>query len=606
MVSIPRVSHQIFVWSLSTLVGVVVMALAAATVVQWRQAESVESAARIKDDSLVVMTFYLEREVWRFNTAMQSSAQGALATDEERALRFDILLSRIELLRNNPSVARLYKTEEYRVLMPRLERWLQLATPLADQKRWHDMAWKPLMVEWRALTPDVQALTAASDVVTGRLAEEQVQMVHEQSRWIAWLTTTQVVALLLGAAGLLFYQQRQLAARRAQKRLNEALEQAKVEAETVSRGKSQFLANMSHELRTPFNGILGMLTLLEKTPLTPHQQDLMQTARGSAEHLLRLLQDLLEVSALEAGKVQIRPEAADMLMVIQDVHRAVEVLAAQKGLKLVLAGDALMPQWVKVDATRLRQILFNVLGNAVKYTERGGIELHVRSSDAGDQIDWTIDIQDTGIGMSPETLQSLFERFYLGDPSLTRKQSGSGLGLEISRSLARLMGGDLTVTSTLGRGSTFRLTLRTPSVVTPVALTAVQTADAVKPEPLRVLVAEDHPVNRKVVGLLLQSLGHQVSFAENGLQALQQAQCMDFDLILMDIHMPEMDGLASTREIRALKGPRSEVPIVALTADVMNAAVDEAVAAGMNAFLAKPLQRSQLEAVLPRKRRSAN
>jgi two-component system, sensor histidine kinase len=595
-----RVSHRLFVGCLSLVVGIVVFALAVATVVQWRQAEFVESAARLKDDSLTVMTFSVEREIWRFNAAMQPHQAGALAADEELALRFDILLSRIALLRNNPTVARLYKSDEYRDLMPKLEHWVYRATPLVDQKKWHDRAWPPLMRELSVLAQDAQALTAASDGMTSRLAQEQVAMVHQQSRWIAWLAATQMGALLLSAAGLLLYLRRQREARAAQKRLNEALVEANVQAEAANHYKSQFLANMSHELRTPFNGILGMLTLLEKTPLTAHQHDLIQTAQNSAEHLLRLLHDLLEVSALEAGQVHVRPEAADMLTVIREVHRAVDVLAGQKGLKFVLSCETKPPVWVSVDVTRLRQILFNVLGNAVKYTERGGIELHVRPHDTGDQIDWVIDIQDTGIGMSPETLLRLFERFYLGDPSLTRKQAGSGLGLEISRSLARLMGGDLTVTSTLGRGSNFRLTLSTPVVPAVLPLKGESGLDDIPVKPLHVLVAEDHPINRKVVGLLLQSMGHRVSFAEDGLQALDQARDHDFDLILMDIHMPVMDGLASTRQIRALVGPRASVPIVALTADVMHAAVEQALAVGMNSFLSKPLQRKQLEAVLSR------
>jgi CheY-like chemotaxis protein len=209
----------------------------------------------------------------------------------------------------------------------------------------------------------------------------------------------------------------------------------------------------------------------------------------------------------------------------------------------------------------------------------------------------------------------LFERFHWGDASLTRKQSGSGLGLEISRSLARLMGGELTACSQLGEGSVFTLSLKTPwATLTAGAAPAPGSGGSASPDPLepglsnealRVLVAEDHPINRKVVGLLLQSMGHQVSFAEDGQQALTIASQSDFDLVLMDIHMPVMDGLSSARHIRALPGERGQVPIVALTADVMNDAQTQAMAAGMNAFLSKPLQKTQLQAVMPLKRRQA-
>jgi CheY-like chemotaxis protein len=230
-------------------------------------------------------------------------------------------------------------------------------------------------------------------------------------------------------------------------------------------------------------------------------------------------------------------------------------------------------------------------------------------------VQWQIDIADTGIGMSEATQQGLFERFHWGDASLTRKQTGSGLGLEISRSLARLMGGELSASSQLGQGSVFTLRLRTPwsavsAAMAPTPSTgALQAPEAMEAaseqDALHILVAEDHPVNRKVVGLLLQSMGHQVSFAEDGQQAITQASQADFDLVLMDIHMPVMDGLSSARHIRALSGARGQVPIVALTADVMNDAAEQAMAAGMNAFLSKPLQKNQLQAVLPRKRRQA-
>jgi CheY-like chemotaxis protein len=209
-------------------------------------------------------------------------------------------------------------------------------------------------------------------------------------------------------------------------------------------------------------------------------------------------------------------------------------------------------------------------------------------------VRWEIDIVDTGIGMSEATQKGLFERFQWGDASLTRKQSGSGLGLEISRSLVRLMGGELTARSQLGQGSVFTLSLKTPwATLAAGAAPAPGSGDSASPDPLepglanealRVLVAEDHPVNRKVVGLLLQSMGHQVSFAEDGQQALMQASQFDFDLVLMDIHMPVMDGLSSTRHIRALPGERGRVPIVALTADVMSDAAEQATAAGMTPF----------------------
>jgi CheY-like chemotaxis protein len=286
---------------------------------------------------------------------------------------------------------------------------------------------------------------------------------------------------------------------------------------------------------------------------------------------------------------------------MMNVEAIMRPLAIQKGLSFLVPDLPAEPVWVKSDATRLRQILLNLLNNAIKFTEQGQVSLHFRQSSEETSLRFfEFSICDTGIGLDETSLGKLFQRFYQVDSGLSRKFSGVGLGLEISLSLARLLGGDIHVQSQPGQGSNF--TVRLPLVSHQPEM--VEAAPPSAPlsitdnEKLRILVAEDHPVNQKFLAFLLQRLGHQATFCENGEIALQTLDKEDFDVVLMDIHMPVMDGLTATRAIRSRSCRKAQIPIIALTADVFKEARESATAAGVNAFIPKPVQLQELQNAL--------
>lgn len=618
--------HSRFLLWLGLVTAVLAVGLLITLGAMLQQARTAEGTIRLQDDSSTAFTFNFEREFLRFRNELSLALYRppTQANWDQVQLRYEILLSRAELLHQTPNIAPLRASPEYEGLTLRLNTLLKSVDPLMAQPWQHRAALHGILDTLYALGPEVQALSFVANRLVSQLIEEQLNTLHEQNHVITWLLVAQAVGLFGAAIALWMRQRHQRRAQMALEALNTELRYAKAQADNASREKSQFLANMSHELRTPFNGMLGMLDMLEEEgPLSQHQRDCIKTAKNSAQHLLRLLNEILDMSALEAGKMSITPEPTDMARLLHDVQALMQAAATQKGLQLLHTGELPQPAWVLADATRVRQILFNLLHNAIKFTERGQVVLDVHASASADTLHWRIVVRDTGIGMSPETLEQLFQRFYQVDGSSTRKFGGTGLGLEISRTLARLMGGDLTASSELGQGSALTLTLDTPRcpappscaevptpVVTPLAPHAPQAASPptntlptrAPTPPLRILVAEDHPTNQKFVGMLLDRLGHHVTFANNGQEALD---CIarapgTFDLVLMDIHMPEMDGLAATRLIRALPNGQGQMPIIALTADVMNDAPERALEAGIDEFLTKPLQKSQLQAALQR------
>ncbi|MBI1199569.1 MAG: response regulator [Phenylobacterium sp.] len=368
------------------------------------------------------------------------------------------------------------------------------------------------------------------------------------------------------------------------------------DAQAASRAKSAFLATMSHEIRTPLNGVLGMVQAMDAGRLEIDQRDRLHVIQESAQALLGVLNDVLDMAQIESGRAEIRPNAFRLDVLADSLRRLYEPLAAEKGLgfQLDLEGEGAAWRWG--DAGRLRQIVSNLISNALKFTEQGEIRVVLRLE--GEHL--TGAVEDTGVGMSPEAQASIFERFVQVDDTITRRIGGTGLGLAISRDLAQLMGGDIWCRSEPGRGSTF--TLRLPL---PAAEGAADPDAGAEPEVVatgRVLVVDDNPTNRLVLGALLGGLGMSHGVACDGVEALESFASETWDAILMDVHMPHMDGLAAARAIRAREevSGRLRTPIVAVTASVLSHEVDGYLEAGMDAVLAKPIQLSALAECLGR------
>lgn len=405
-------------------------------------------------------------------------------------------------------------------------------------------------------------------------------------------------------------------------RAREEADEARIVAENASRAKSRFLAMMSHELRTPMTAVIGMGDLLMGTDLSERQTSFVKTLRSSAGTLLSILNDVLDFSKIEAGQLTLEAIDFSLPRLIDDVVQLFLVRAAAKGLTLSASVADDTPRHVRSDPTRLRQVLFNLVSNAIKFTERGGVEIVVWSpdpprpadaSDANRPFTLRVEVEDTGIGMTEEQRARLFAAFVQADVSTSRKYGGTGLGLAICKRLVEAMGGEIAVTSSPGRGSIFRFSIEAlPAEAAPMAEFAGRSLLPAQPEgpptqpdglpttpvALRLLLAEDNDVNRMLITAMLTRIGHSVDAVADGRAAVEAVEAADYDLILMDMEMPVLDGRSAARAIRRMAGPAARLPIVGLSADALPEHRDGHLAAGLDAYLTKPVDWEHLNAVI--------
>ena len=558
-------------------------------------------------DSVFPMSYLLERENARFATAahneFENLAEQSPASIKVLKQRYEILVSRFLIIKNTPSLDALKNLPEFERANAGMDGFINKMDPIMERMGKSDANpddFKVILKEVENNSAFLLELTNIAQNVVYRKNDERAALIETQGKWIFGLIAAQWFLLIGALLALILYIGKQRVQNLALLKVTGEMRAANLQAEQANQAKSMFLANMSHELRTPFQGMMGMLHLLSETPLTPVQLDYANTALTSARHLLGLLNDILDTSAIESGAMALNLAPLNLPELILEIEALMLRAANQKDIELRVVGINSLPVWIEGDVKRLSQVLFNLLNNAIKFTDSGEVllEVSVRSAISEGQLPvLSCKVTDTGIGMDAETVKNLFVRFHQADNTIHRRYGGSGLGLEISLNLAKLMGGGISVDSVEGLGTSFTFEIPYKSTVA----SPLQPASVFQPvQNLRILIAEDHPINVKYLEILLKNMGHTTFTCENGARVLELLKEIQVDVILMDLHMPVLDGISTTRAIRNLETSISDIKIIMVSADILPEARRLAFEAGVTEFLSKPVQAISLHRALDR------
>jgi signal transduction histidine kinase/ActR/RegA family two-component response regulator len=608
-----RSGQRYFLW-LAVLMSSMALVLAASLFYDLQQRQSIRQTMERRYDSMTALVFQFEREFLRFRRALETTIeQPSPGKIEDMALRYDILISRLNLLYESPNISVLDDRPEFKLVITQMKSVVIPAETLWAGSTPHLNEMNALLLTLNTMGPAVQSLSLTANSEVARLLENQSKTMLRQSDMVIGLSSALLVLLLMSAVAILLRQRSQGYEHAAMQALTDDLREQSALADASNKAKSEFLANMSHEIRTPMNGIIGFTDLALDTSLEPTQRSYIETVKRSAQSLLVIINEILDFSKIESGKMELECIPVDWQALVHHALQGLAVEASQKGVAVSCKLADQMPLDCLGDPGRIRQVLSNLCHNAVKFTDSGFVAVKVQARHVNaNSCEVRVAVRDTGIGIAPEKHAAVFNAFSQGDASTTRQFGGTGLGLTISKRLVEGMGGRMWLESAPGQGSTFYFSLPLqrgthnllppPVGAGPQAFQEVRQAPQcnVQPSCLQVLLVEDNPINQLLAKAILTNLGHQVETAGDGREALDLFATRQWDMVLMDIHMPVMSGLDATRHIRQQEAPGRHTPIIATTAGAMEADRAACMAAGMDDYLAKPYKPQLLQALLER------